>query len=237
MSAFAEQPGRESFAIEPKTPEELWDAVDYLVRAGHADQAVPYLKKFLQTKPTDALLLSIRDRYGSGSVLRLDEHDETKPYAVPLFNLLTAASRRNAVRPDRLERFVDDLSKSRPEQDYAIEKLREAGSYAVPFFVTGLKRQGLTPEQRASIAYNMGRLDRDAVPALLAMLDGSDDNITADTAEALGYIGDPRDRVFDLSRRRSRDSRHRARRRQAVDRAPDRPRVRESSQDADPRLG
>ena len=192
FSAVAQAPGRESFAVDPKTPMELWDAVDYLVRAGHADQAVPYLKKFLRTKPTDALLLTIRDRYGSGSVLRLDEHEETKPYAIPLFNLMVEASRRNAMRPDRIERFVDELAKSRAEQDYAIEKLRESGAYSIPFFVKALQRQGLTPEQRATIAFNMGRLDRAAVPALLAMLDGPEDSITADACEALGSIGDPR---------------------------------------------
>lgn len=189
---FAQAPGRESFAIEPKTPEELWGSIDYLVRAGHPDQAVPYLKRFLRTKPTDELLLSIRDRYGSGSILRLDEYDETKPYAIPLFNLLVEASRRNALRPDRIERFVEELSKSKPEQDYAIEKLRESGSYAVPAIVRALKRPGLSSERRAAIAYNMGRLDRGAVPALLATLDAPDETIVADAADALGFIGDPR---------------------------------------------
>ena len=38
----------------------------------------------------------------------------------------------------------------------------------------------------------MGRLDRSAVPALLAVLDSPDARLAADAATALGRIGDPR---------------------------------------------
>ena len=39
---------------------------------------------------------------------------------------------------------------------------------------------------------NIGRLDRSAVPPLLAVLDSGDAGLAADAATALGHIGDPR---------------------------------------------
>ncbi len=167
-------PGPEVFVKPPETPLELWDAVDYLVRTGQVQQAVPYLNALLKKQPDDATLLQIRDRYGAGSILRLDDYPETKAQARVLVDMLAAASRRSATRPERLARYIDALTKSPEEQQYAVERLREAGPYAVPALVEALQREGLDPEARRLIARNMGRLDRAAVPPLIATLDGPD---------------------------------------------------------------
>ena len=66
-SARAQVPGPESFAQEPRTPMELWSAIDYLVRTGQIKQAVPYLEKFMSTQLDDATLIEIRDKFGTGS--------------------------------------------------------------------------------------------------------------------------------------------------------------------------
>ena len=70
----------------------------------------------------------------------------------------------------------------------------------MPFLVEALQRPEITPEERALLARNMGRLDRTAcrrswrfaVPPLLAVLDSSDPRLAADAATALGSIGDSR---------------------------------------------
>jgi CheY-like chemotaxis protein len=190
--ARAQAPGPESFVKPPETPLELWELADYLVRTGQVQHAVPYLNKFMASQPDDATLLEIRDRYGAGSVLRLDDHPETRALAGPLSDMLAAAARRNATRAERIERFIAALTRSRDEQAYAVERLREAGPYAVPFLVQALDRPNIPPGDRALIAYNLGRLDRSAVPALLAVLDSSDPRLAADAALALGAIGDVR---------------------------------------------
>jgi HEAT repeat protein len=190
-SRFA-APGPESFAGPPKTPLELWDAIDYLVRVGQADQAVPYLKAFLESKPDDAVLLEIRDRYGSGSIMRLSDHASTRPSAKPLMDQLVAAAHRSATEAGRINRYIQALTKTREEQGYAIGELRRAGPYAVPYLVQTLSQPVLSPEERALIVGNMGLLDETAVPALLSVLDSPDGRIAASAAEALGHIGDPR---------------------------------------------
>lgn len=185
-------PGPETFAKAPETPLELWEMAEYLVRTGQAPQAAPYLAKFMKSEPGDDVLLQIRDRYGVGSVLRLDTDPATRPYAAPLVAKLAAASHRNATRPERIGRFVDTLTKSAEEQEYAVERLREAGSYAIPYLLQALDRPNRPAEERALIAYNMGRLDRSAVPALIAALDSADALLAVDAANALAMIGDAR---------------------------------------------
>ena len=184
---------REIFAPDPKTPLEFWDAADYLVRTGQAAQAVPYLNAFLKANPDDATLLEIRDRHGVGSILRLEDDPATRPFARPIADRLAAghAPERDPPRADRaVHRRAD--AESQEEQDYAVERLREAGSYAVPALVQALGNAGLSADDRASIVRNMGRLDRSAVPALIAALDSKDPRLAADVADVLGRIGDPR---------------------------------------------
>ena len=55
--------------------------IDYLVRTGQGQQAVPYLDKFHKSQPDDATLLEIRDRYGAGSILRLADQPADPRYA------------------------------------------------------------------------------------------------------------------------------------------------------------
>ncbi|HKI20975.1 MAG TPA: hypothetical protein VKA15_23990, partial [Isosphaeraceae bacterium] len=58
-AAQAQVPGPELFAKEPRTPLELWEAADYLVRTGQAKKAVPYLDKFVKSQPDDATLIAV----------------------------------------------------------------------------------------------------------------------------------------------------------------------------------
>ncbi len=147
--ASAQAPGPESFAQEPRTPAELWSAIDYLVRTGQDNKAVPYLENFVKTQTDDAALIEIRDRYGAGSFLRLADHPATSKYAQPLVERLTAAERRHATQPERIARAVAGLTGTPEEQAYAVARLKEAGPYAVPVLVEALQRPGISPEQRA----------------------------------------------------------------------------------------
>lgn len=190
--AIGQVPGPEIFHKDIKSPMELWDAADYLVRTGQAKHAVPFLNKFLESKPDDATLIAIRDRYGVRSILRLEDDPATRPLGRPIVEMLNAAVRRNATDPERIARFIDALTKTHHEQDYAIERLRESGPYAVPALIQTLQRPALGVEQRSMIVHNMGRLDRSAVPPLIASLDSGNSKLIVDLVEILGQIGDRR---------------------------------------------
>ncbi|HZW30278.1 MAG TPA: hypothetical protein VFF52_06180 [Isosphaeraceae bacterium] len=186
----AQAPGPELFAREPRTPLELWEAADYLIRTGQAPKAVPYLDRLQKSQPDDAAWIAIRDRYGPGSFLRLDNDPVTRPFAQPFVDALAAAVRRYVANPDRIARFVAELTQTPEEQDYAVRHLREAGPYAVPTLVAALRRPGLSAQQRRLLVQNIGRLDRSVVPALAAVLESPDPTLAADAATALGLLGD-----------------------------------------------
>jgi HEAT repeat protein len=189
---YAQVPGVETFAIEPRTPLELWHAIDYLVRTEQAKDAVPYLEKFAASRPDDATLMAIRDKYGAGTFLRLDDFPETRKYAEPLVTQLSDATRRQLRHPLRISESISELVRTPEERRYAVARLREAGAYAVPALVEALGKPDLSPADRALLVHGMGRLDAKAVPALIAVLDSPDPAIAADAASALGAIGDRR---------------------------------------------
>jgi hypothetical protein len=186
----AQAPGPELFARQPRTPAELWDAADYLIRTGQAAKAVPFLDRFQKSQPDDATLVAIRDRFGVGSFMRLGDDPATRPFAAPLSEALAAAVRRYVTNPARIARWVADLTLSPAEQDYALRRLAEAGPYAVPPLIEALRRPGLSPEDHERLVRNLGRLERSAVPPLTAALDSPDPVVAADAATALGSIGD-----------------------------------------------
>ena len=191
-TAQAQVPGVESFKPEPRTPIELWHAVDYLVRTDQAKSALPYLEKFVASKPDDSTLMAIRDRYGAGSFLRLDDFPETRKYAEPLVRQLSEATRRQLTHPKRVAQFISELTRSPEERTYAVSRLREAGAFAIPSLVDALSKPGLSSSDHALLVQGMGRLDAKAVPALIAVLDSPDSAIAIDAASALGAIGDKR---------------------------------------------
>ena len=142
LRAHAQAPGPEFFAKEPETQLELWDAIDYLVRTDQAKKAVPYIEKLIKSKPNDATWFAIRNRYGPLTAVRLFDDASTRKYAQPFTDAIIQAARKYAVEPERMVGFVTALTKSRPEQDYAVRRLREAGPYAVPVLATALFSPG-----------------------------------------------------------------------------------------------
>jgi hypothetical protein len=188
-TALAQPPGPELFAKEPKTPLELWDAVDYLLRTNQAKKAVSYLDKFVKSKPDDATWIAIRSRFGPASVLQLSDDAATRPFAQPIAEAMATAARKYATRPERIAQFITELTKTPEEQNYAVRHLREAGPNAVPYLVDALSRPDLTPEHRKLLVASIGRLDRSAIPALAAVLDSPEPVLASATATALGMIG------------------------------------------------
>jgi hypothetical protein len=191
-TASAQAPGPDLFAVEPKTAEQLWEAVDYLSRTGQARQAVPYIEAFNKLDVDDAELLKLRDRFGPGSFLRLADDPATRSYAKPLADRLVAASRRLQADPERIKSYIPALLASQEEQDYAVARLRESGAFAVPALTAELRKHGPTSPARERLIFNCGRLDTSSVPAWIAVLDSPDASIAADAAHILGDLGDRR---------------------------------------------
>jgi hypothetical protein len=188
--ALAQAPGPELFAKEPRTSLEIWDAIDYLLRTKQATKALPYINRFMQSKPDDATLIAIRNRYGPGSILRLSDDQVTQPFAKPMTEAMLAAAHKYATRPERITKFIGELTKTPEEQEYAVRHLREAGPEVIPFLVEALSRPDYSADNRTQIVRSMGRLDRSVIPPLAAVLDSPDEALATDAAKALALIGD-----------------------------------------------
>ena len=189
-TTMAQPPGPELFAQEPQTPVELWGAIDYLIRTNQVKKALPYLDKFAKSRLDDVTLITIRNRYGPASFLQLMDAPDTRPYAKQLIDALVAASRRYAIQPERIARFISELSGTPEEQAYAVRHLREAGPYVIPPLVHALAQPGLPAHDRELLIRGIGQLDSSVIPALAAALESPDSLIAAAAATALGLIGD-----------------------------------------------
>ncbi|WP_152050825.1 HEAT repeat domain-containing protein [Tautonia marina] len=204
--ATAQPPGLDRFAKPPETPLELWSAITYLTRVGLGDQALPLLDQFLAANPDDDTLLTLRDRFGIGSILKLQDDPRTADRVGEILSRLNAAVRRNAQREDRIRRYVGLLTGSPLQQSEALNRLGESGPYAVPVLLEAINALPPDSADRALLVANMGRLQRRAVPALIAGLDAPDPQLAADVASALGRIGDRRALPFLIADAASTDA-------------------------------
>ncbi|WP_169973073.1 HEAT repeat domain-containing protein [Tautonia rosea] len=204
--ATAQPPGLDRFAKPPETPLELWSAISYLTRVGLTDQAVPLIDQFLAANPDDDTLIELRDRFGIGSILKLQDDPRTANQVVEILTRLNAAVRRNAQREDRIRRYVGLLTGSPLQQSEALTRLGESGPYAVPVLLEAIDAQPVDSPDRALLVANMGRLQRRAVPALIAGLDAPNPQLAADVASALGRIGDRRALPFLIAEASATDS-------------------------------
>ena len=153
-------------------------------------KALPYIDRFVKSKPDDATLIAIRNRYGPGSILRLSDDAVTRPFAQPIAEAMVAAVRKYTTQPERVRQLISDLTRTSDEQEYAVRHLREAGPDAIPFLIGTLAGPDLSANDRRLIVRNMGRLDRSVIPPLAAVIDSTDPVLVADAATALGMIGD-----------------------------------------------
>jgi hypothetical protein len=189
---LSQAPGQDyrQYFKKPETTKEYWEALNFEIQVGKYDQAASLLKALLAKSPTDEELLQIEAERGMSAFLRLLTIPQLRADAGPLVERVTAAVKQKVSDPERINRFIKNLSASPPERAYAITELRRAGAAAVPHLVAAL-RATADPAEHNVILNALVRLDRDAVPPLLAALDVGDNAIRAELIDVLQRRGDP----------------------------------------------
>jgi HEAT repeat protein len=187
-------PGLESFAVQPEKPGELIKAIDYLIRVGLENQAVPLARKLATIKADDDTLDALRQTVGSAKLLALrSTNDPNLNDAMGKFvDRLDEASRKIAHDPNRVTRLISKLSATPEERDIAVELLARLGSMSIDHFLKELSAPDLTPEKRAQLQYALDRLESSAVPGLVGALRHPDSKVRGAVLKALANIGDPR---------------------------------------------
>jgi hypothetical protein len=175
---------------EPATPEELFDATLLMVNVARPDLARRYLDKLLEAELTDELLLSLREKHGSGAFLRLTGVKQLQPAADNFLEKANAAFARAAVDPERIGKMIAALGGTDQEQATALADLRGIGAPAVPLLLAALENPAHADREEL-ILLGIARIGEDAVPPLLAALESPGEILRAQAATALGMIQSP----------------------------------------------
>ncbi|MDB5341433.1 MAG: hypothetical protein JWN70_7052 [Planctomycetaceae bacterium] len=189
--AAKKPPADSPLVVEPKTPEEIFEAVVLMVDLVRPDVAKLYLQKFMETDPPDDLLLALREKYGPGVFLKLSNIKDLQPLSIELLNRNNAAFARFAQDPARLDALLKDLVSGTGAQKTAAQfQMQTAGVHVVPALISALGNPLYAESQNALV--EMLALIRDgAVPPLEAALTAPNPRVRLAAIQALGLIRNP----------------------------------------------
>ncbi len=183
----------------PRTPIDYWNAVEFELNTGQYEAAVAYLRGFLASKPSDKDYLAIERDRGVATFLRLRNvpqwsadakvNAEGCQLAEQVVEQANAALKRELGDPQRIARYVANLSGTPEERAYAIQELQRSGAAVMPQLVATL-RGSQDSAQRAAILTTLPRLPEATVAPLLAALDMNDPVTKLQLLDALGRRGD-----------------------------------------------
>jgi CheY-like chemotaxis protein len=174
------------FFKPPETAIEFWAAMKFELAVGKFKLAAEYLKGFIDKKPTDEELLQIEEEDGIATFLGSLSIPELRADAKPLVERVTRVVTAHRSNPERLRKFVKNLSAPTPEERaYALDQLRASGAAAVPFMIAGLRSSPTNSSPHQDIVAALVQLRDNAVPPLLAALEVDDPTIRTELIDVL----------------------------------------------------
>ena len=172
--------------IEPETPEAAFEAARLMIRLGRPELSRRYLQQFLDTNPDDATLLNLREKFGPGVFLNLDNNKALRPESTELLDRVNEVFRKNAADPKRVDRLIDDLSESSQKRAEATTALRNAGPNVVPRMIQRLAAsQG---DERDYLMVTLIKMGPQAVPPMIGALSSDNDDLRSAIIETMGHI-------------------------------------------------
>ena len=174
--------------IEPEMLSEVFDAVVLMEKIARPKLAQRYLAQFMQRKPSDELLLKLRDKHGPAFFLKLANNKQLQPLSAQLLDRVNQAFRKLGADPKRTDALIADLSGTQLQRESAIIALRRAGAVVVPRILSYLSAPK-TAEQHDLLLYTLTQIGRPAIHPLLGALDSPQENVRSMAIEALGWLG------------------------------------------------
>jgi hypothetical protein len=166
------------------------EAIDYLVRVGREDQALPLAQKLVDSNPGTEELLEVKNRFGSGKLLGLFNTRDArlKQLLVQFASQVSTAAKSEATDEERITALIGLLSASKEEAELARERLARVGNHAVGPLIEAYASADATSKPLYELA--LSELEVSALPALIGAVRHPDPAISALVARALGSIGD-----------------------------------------------
>jgi hypothetical protein len=187
------EPGVDAIlATKPTMPEECVRAARTLVDLDRADLAKGFLKKVLDAKLTRQQLADLGQEVGSPTFFELADLPTLQPEAKQLGDAVAAAVKAKLEDSKRIDALIQQLQDPSAEKRLqAIVGLQEASGAALGPLVAVLADPARAAEY-ANVRAALAEMGRDALPPLVAMVEGADPKAEAQAIEAIGGMKDAR---------------------------------------------
>jgi hypothetical protein len=174
--------------VEPKTPEQLFDAVLLTLQLNRPDVARRYLDAFVAAGPSDEFLLQLRNRYGTATFMQLARTKELQPTSQDLMDRIRQAALARINDAAVIDGLIDQLSGTARDRQQGLLELKHLRQYAV----THLLRRVLSDERPIPTELAVSTLVEigdDALMPLTGALRSAPESIRGLATDALGRIG------------------------------------------------
>ncbi len=193
-------PKNSPLVSEPKTADEMMDAISLTLEIARLDATKIYLQQLLATKPSDEELSRLRRKYGAALYLRLANSKELQPESLELLERSNKAFANQVADPEQVKLRIAELQKNADQRDAAYAELRGAGIVVMPGIIEAYYRSE-DPDLRDILSRLMVTIGRPGVGPLLGALETDSTPLLLAAIRALELIGDRRaaDHLWYLS--------------------------------------
>jgi len=179
---------RSPLPAEPKTPQQLFDAVLLTLQLNRPDVARRYLEAFVASAPGDDFLLDLRNRYGTATFMQLARTKELQPASQDLLDRVRQAATARMADATVIDGLIDKLSGSARDRDQGLLELKHLREHAVAHLLRRVTDQQKPIPVDLAVA-TMVQLGDYAVTPLIGALRSGSEQIRGIAADALGSLG------------------------------------------------
>ncbi len=176
------------FFKKPTNTAEYWNAMQFEIDVGKYELAANHLRGLLNYKPSDADLVKLADDFGVAAFLKLRNiprwsdnpkiNKEATANVEQLIQRVTEAVKKVRSDPVRIQKYIQNLSASPEEHDYALKELYKSGAAVVPYLIDALRKA--EPDERVRLLGALRQLGPDTIDPLIAALDSNDPPLQVD---------------------------------------------------------
>jgi hypothetical protein len=173
---------------EPKTPEQLFDAVLLTLQLNRPDVARRYLEAFVASAPGDDFLLDLRNKYGTATFMQLARTKELQPASQDLLDRVRQVALARVADPAVVDGLIDRLSGTAREREQSLMEIKHLREYSVPHLLRRVLSEDrpISPDLAVATIIQIGP---DAVMPLIGAMRSGPERIQGMAADALGGIG------------------------------------------------
>jgi len=184
-SVWAEQPG------DKQKLEDNWNDFLHYTVIGRFDLAAGFAQKIIESEPDPLVLLNLSEENPRGYAILVKVHadnPELAPLAAKILEIIEKGRFIRRSDAEIIQEEIKRLSSTVRGKYAAIERLRNAGEYAIPYMIDALSDQNRKAEF-ANITAALPEIGKGAVRPLTASLVMDDPIVKAEVIKALGKIG------------------------------------------------